>query len=497
MLFYIIHNNFRKNIILNITLVFTLLFYSIVYATGVLDTSFDITNEEKSFILKRDARTQNHLLACHQELFPDGFDKDIHKLPKIAFCFSGGGNRALITSLGFMQGAEKIGLLDCASYASFLSGSSWFYLSFLLKNMSTTMGLQDYRDFLQSRLEKPFKKNARKFLKEIQHVRKVRGSAAISDGFGRVVYTYLLDNTVPEHASFKDIRAHLLSSGENMPFPLFTAIIKNTTPYRWLEVNPFSTGSNELGGYIPTNYFGSIFTQGTCSKNYPELSLASFMGIFGSAYCLNTSELTGAIKTKFLPSSVQKYFALTEEKPSRLESYLNVGVQLLPNPIEAHSKFNNFLHTTTVDPVKSSHMIVADAGIDFNLPTPPLLKKQRNIDVIIICDASYKKAALPNNFKHLKKAQKYAHDHGIPFPKLTNPVEIAQNILVFEDQDPNVPTVIYFRSSATTSTLKFSYTASEFNNVCDETQKRLVAAQDKIFEVIKRKTRLLNGFAIA
>jgi len=468
-----------------------------------LNTSSDIPHEEKLFMEKRDIITQNRLLACNKELFPHGFDKNIHKLPRIAFCLSGGGNRALITSLGFMQGAEKIGLLDCVSYASFLSGSSWFYLSFLLKNMSHNMSLHNYRDFLQPRLAQPFKRDPRKFFGEIRTVKKTRGSATISDGFGRIIYDYLLDESVSQHASFKDIRNHLVSSGQNMPFPLFTAIIKNTTPYQWLEVNPFCTGSDELGGYIPTDYFGSVFTHGSCTKIFPELSLASFMGIFGSAYCLNISEFTTALKTRFLPQlqpaqqAEPTPLSQSEKNPSKFRSYWGTGVKLLPNPIESNSTFNNFLQGSKLNPVHTSHIVVADAGIDFNVPTPPLFKKQRNIDLIIICDASYKHGAAHDNFTHIKKAQKHAEQLGIKFPKLSNPTYITDTILLFEDQDPTIPTIIYFRSSVTASTLKFSYTAPEFNNICNTAQNTLIAAQHGIFEAITRKTRMLNGLARA
>lgn len=44
---------------------------------------------------------------------------------KIAFCASGGGYRAMICTLGFLIGAQEIGLLDCTLYTSTLSGSTW------------------------------------------------------------------------------------------------------------------------------------------------------------------------------------------------------------------------------------------------------------------------------------------------------------------------------------------------------------------------------------
>jgi len=482
-------------------------------AQAQLDTTCNLASEEQVFMHKREAITQAKLLAHTKDLFshnPNGFDAKRHKLPRIAFCLSGGGNRALITSLGFMHGAQTIGLLDCTSYVSCLSGSSWFYISFLLKNISHNMSLQDYKTFLQPRLEKKFKRDPQVFYTEIQNIKKTKRQATISDGWGRIVYNYLVGDTVHEQASFKDIRDHLVSSGQNMPFPLFTAIIKNRSPYQWLEVNPFMLGADQIG-YIPTSSFGSTFARGSCTKILPELSLSSFMGIFGSAYCLNSTEFTTALKTKFLPKLLsQEPSKLTQQEPQKLptqeqlahakkptqfEKYWGVGIQLLPNPVESYSQFNNFLLETDNNPVSDSHIVVADAGIDFNIPTPPLFKKQRAIDIIIVCDASYKNTASQNNFMNLKKAKKHAQRHGIAFPQLSNPIKLTDTVFAFEDQDPTIPTVIYFRSSATASTLKFSYTADEFTNICNEAHNALVTAHDGIFEAIVRKTRLLNGFA--
>ncbi|MBY0110379.1 MAG: hypothetical protein K2X90_04685 [Candidatus Babeliaceae bacterium] len=51
--------------------------------------------------------------------------------PRIAVCFSGGGYRAMISTAGFIAGAEKIGLLDAISYQAGLSGSTWAIAAWL------------------------------------------------------------------------------------------------------------------------------------------------------------------------------------------------------------------------------------------------------------------------------------------------------------------------------------------------------------------------------
>lgn len=453
----------------------------------MVDTSFALSPEEKLCIAKREAVAHQHILQLTHDLFDNNFNAQHHRLPRIAFCFSGGGNRALLTALGFMQAAEEIGLLPCASYISLLSGSSWFYLTYLLKNIS----LHDYRAFLQTKLELPYKKNIKKCWDEMQRIKKIRGSASLADGFGRNIYNYLLGDTVAAETSFSDIRDRLLHADQTVPFPLCTAIVKNSTPYKWLEVSPFFTGSHELGGFIPTEYFGSSFSNAQCTTVLPELSLASFMGIFGSAYCFNLEDFKRIMANRYLSPVTNFFTRPSTQTPSASQSKISV-LNLLPNPIEANSKFNNFMFGVGNNTIKSSELIVADAGIDFNLPTPPLLNGQRAIDIIFICDASFKRSNSADPMLNLRKAQAYAKRQGLKFPTLLREIKIAENITVFQDQDKQTPTIIFFRAKAQTSTLKFSYSADEFNDICDQAKTDIINAKIGLLEAIRSKTQLIN-----
>ncbi|KKQ33122.1 MAG: hypothetical protein US49_C0002G0017 [candidate division TM6 bacterium GW2011_GWF2_37_49] len=463
---------------------FLSLIFSCLCAALSVDTSLRLSAEEVAYIQKRDTFTQDKILNIVQDLFPSGFDKNINKLPRIAFCFSGGGSRALITSLGFMQGMQECGLVDCASYCALLSGSSWFYTTLMLKNMD----LDNYREFIKSRMAQPFNKSVYGFWSELSSVSKQRGYSSISDGYGKSVYTYLLGDTVSENASFDDIRKAVVSGAYNLPFPLFTAIVKSGYPYKWLEFNPFLTGSDELGGYVKTANWGSCFEKGVCTKELPELSLASFMGIWGSAYCINRSDFERCGGAECLKS--QPFYYYLEQTLGRIISTDNLLYSAM-NQIESRSMFENHMFDMGLTSSEYKRVVVADAGLDFNLPTPPLLKKERGIDLIFICDAS---AYTEQNDEHeqFKALTEHARRNGIAIPDLENPIKLTDDIFVFEDKDPCIPTIVYFKLWTSFGTLKFDYSNDEFDAVCDNAKNMVTNFQYGINLTIKKKTMLLN-----
>lgn len=453
-------------------------------ATPDVDTSLNLCPDEVAFMQKRDVMTQAKTLEFVQDIFGGRFNKSSNRLPRIGFCFSGGGVRALLKSLGFMQGMEDIGLLNCVSYSSFLSGSSWFYITYLLKNMD----LAGYREFIQGRLELPFNKGLYGAWSETGQIARARGYYSISDGYGKSVYDYLVGGTVPQDATFMQIREQIAFGRYNFPFPLFTAIVKDKMPYKWLEVTPFTAGSDELGGYVKTSLWGSYFNAGACVRAVPELTLASFMGIFGSAYCINEEDFKRYGGQESLKS--QAFYYYLEKSVGRVVSteYLLFAAM---RQIESRSMFENFMCGINVSGAESHNVVVADAGLDFNVPTPPLLKKERGVDVIFICDAS---AYSENESEQSQIAAfvDHASRNGIRLPDMTNPIVVSDNIFVFEDNDSSVPTIVYCKLSSAFSTFKFDYTKLESDAVCDSARFAINNAKDAMVLAIRRKAMALN-----
>ena len=51
--------------------------------------------------------------------------KNLFQCPNICLMTSGGGFRAMIAFCGVYKAMEDVGLIDCITYTSALSGSSW------------------------------------------------------------------------------------------------------------------------------------------------------------------------------------------------------------------------------------------------------------------------------------------------------------------------------------------------------------------------------------
>lgn len=64
--------------------------------------------------------------------------------PKIGLAISGGGYRSMLTSTGFLQEMEKVGLANCLNYISGLSGGSWVLMDLILHDFNTNKLLKDW-----------------------------------------------------------------------------------------------------------------------------------------------------------------------------------------------------------------------------------------------------------------------------------------------------------------------------------------------------------------
>ncbi len=82
-----------------------------------------------------------------------------------------------------------------------------------------------------------------------------------------------------------------------------------------------------------------------------------------------------------------------------------------------------------------------DAGINFNLPYPPISGQRaaRKADIMIFVDASEGTIGT-----ELQNVENYAHAHQLPFPAIDYSMVGKQAVSIFKsDTDPNVPVVIY------------------------------------------------------
>ncbi|MCL4361269.1 hypothetical protein M1446_02850 [Candidatus Dependentiae bacterium] len=389
-----------------------------------------ICSDEQKFI-------ENRLNSIKPNLENFLNQKIENNLPKIGICFSGGGYRAMISSIGFLTTAKKIGLLDSTLYCSGLSGSTWAIASLYASKKDIFEFKQDLHFITQDGIDaisssQDLKILLNKFVEKIYYEQIVTPVD---------IYGDLLSNKL--FAEFGDKKFNLTLSklqentvAKSYPFPLLTSIITDIEPYRWVEYNPFEAGNEELG-YIPMWAFSRYFLAGKSEDNATEIDLGHLLGICGSAFCISIQD---ACK-KTLQNMTTEAKKLPSIVSHTLQNVLNnfydsaiADIRIFPAMIR------NFSYQCSNNIYKDEKFLsIVDAGLDFNLALPPLLRKSRNLDVIIIFDSSAGTIG-----GELKLADAYAKRKNLKWPKIDF-ANIDKNLInVFKDEtDKTVPTVIY------------------------------------------------------
>ena len=478
-----------RNFFVVINLFISFIIFHSLFAIRV-DTSCKICQQENDYITQRE---ENIIKPAIKRILGNDIKlTDNAKLPKVGFCFSGGGYRSMISSLGFMQGAQEAGILDLSSYFASLSGSTWMMAPLLLRSLfDSNLKLADFRQKLKERVvDLDFKKfsvsSIDAIINRLDFKDKITGKIDPVDLWGGIFADRLLGDLGIDNAqkySFLQIR-RFLGQSKNYPYPLFTAVVPDVRPYEWFEVGPYSSGCEYVGGYVETKYFGSLYSGGTLYQKLPEKDLGEYMGIFGSAYCFSCTEVFTFMKETFA-KVIKKILKRSKNRSFSLQGLLEkfVSERLFP------SYFNNYTYAMLAKPFSSKESFkLVDAGMDYNLPFPPLFK--RNVDVIVVCDASGN--VLDLGYGELEKAAKYAQRKSIKFPDLKNGKEIEKHIYFFEGKDKDTPSIIYLENPDSYSTLKFNYSEREFNSLCDSMKNLVEKSKQTIFYAIKQKLAVLN-----
>ncbi|CAO3643620.1 unnamed protein product [Cunninghamella blakesleeana] len=177
--------------------------------------------------------------------------------------------------------------------------------------------------------------------------------------------------------------------------------------YQWFEFTSFEMGSEDINAWIPMWAFGRKFENGKNVERLPEQRIDSLLGMFGSAFSASVKHFYQEIRF-FLPTSVTEF---TDGTIGRYEKALSTI-----HPISPAIYANPFYHSHNIKMTKKSPTIVdsenillMDAGVDNNIPFYPLLRKDRDVDVIIAVDLSADIQTAP----HFDRAEGYVKRHKI------------------------------------------------------------------------------------
>ena len=402
------------------------------------------------------------------------------KKPRIAICCSGGGVRAMLATSGFLTGLHKSNLLSSISYMSGLSGSTWALFPWLLTEWSAPE-LQSYltqqiTNFTETQMLSKLHKLVPYLFNQYTHYHR----PSLIDIYGAFLADALLGD-ITNKQPLKITTDDLKPRPEHHPFMLGSTIIpkQGFKAYAWSEITSYEVGSHELGHYIPLYAFGSKFKNGYVTHVNPPPSLGLILGTLGSAISASPKEIISMfLKSlherafRFLPSKMYNFTRGLERSPFRNETYLTF----------------------------------IDAGLSFNIPIPPLVAPGRQVDVIIICDASSTIKDAPE----LEKAATWARKYGKPLPDIDYTYAGSHTCSVFESDNPYIPTIIYLPRVKNDNynpdfdpeehmefgdylnTFNFSYTDEEAQHIAGLMEHAVTDNVDTIVEAISRKAEAMH-----
>lgn len=443
---------------------------------------------------------------------------------KMGLCTSGGGNRAMLVTLGFHLGAQDIGLLDSLLYTAGVSGSTWTISAWSYLNATIGMSLTDFKNQLISgpintsmvtiagTSIPPLPDKNQQTMMGLNIARHFAYGQTISsiDLYGGLIgnYTLLAAGKDRLNATWSSI-GDTIQNGD-IPLPMGSAVSykkgqesKGSSEYYWFEVGPFEVGSDQVGAYVPVWAFGSKFDQGKPVEGYqgraPEYPISYYQGVFGSAFAASINEVVDQVLVK------PEFTMFGEKIIVPVDTWIKTSLPEIYRDSRIYpATFHNYTAAMKGSPLANATDIrLYDGAMNINFPLPILMRPARDLDVIFICDAAV-------DLESLKSAQLHCQRNGLKFPdisKLTqmslsaNPLTVLNDPRL-KDYDKNIVTILYspfIKNSAylpdfdpelcmnqgECATFNFKYTSEEANRVVELMRYNINQIQPQIKEVLQ------------
>ncbi|KAK2597406.1 Lysophospholipase 1 [Conoideocrella luteorostrata] len=387
----------------------------------VRDGSF-LSAQEKEWLPKRRNETIAPMRALLKRIAIPNFDADKYlngvetdptALPNIGLAVSGGGYRAMLNAAGAVAawdsrstGSESKGnlggLLQSSTYISGLSGGSWLVGSMYTNNFTSVqdaINAPNIWQFENSILKGPSQYSLIQYYKaivdDVDNKDKAGFDRSITDYWGRMLSYQLIDATNGGPGfTFSSIANDPTFSSGKSPLPFIVAdgrapgqkiIASNSTIY---EFSPWEFGSFDpsLQGFVPLQYVGSNFTNGSVAENEKCI-----IGFDNAGFVMGTSsslfnQIVLYLKdgnSNYVPDDVPKFIV------DALTSFLNtLGdksndiADWTPNPFKGWNTARN-------PSANETRLTLVDGGEDLqNVPYHPHLLHARNVDVVFSLDSS-------------------------------------------------------------------------------------------------------------
>ncbi|XP_037690164.1 cytosolic phospholipase A2 beta [Choloepus didactylus] len=436
--------------------------------------------EERAFLSRR---KQVVAKALQQVLQLEG-DLQEDEIPVVAVMATGGGIRAMTSLYGQLAGLRELGLLDCISYITGASGSTWALANLYEDPEWSQKDLKGPTEFLKTQLTKSklgvlAPSQLRRYREELAE-RAHLGHPTCFTNLWALINEALLHDEPHDH-KLSDQR-EALSHGQN-PLPIYCALNtkgQNLTTFEfgeWVEFSPYEIGFPKYGAFIPSELFGSEFFMGRLMKRLPESRICFLEGIWSNLYA---ASLQDSLYWTSEPSQFWDHWAQNratldkeqvpllkiEEPPTASGRIAEFFTDLLTwRPLAQathnflyglhfHKDYFQHPHFSTWKDTKldglpnqltpaEPYLCLLDVGYFINTSCPPLLRPTRDVDLILSLDYN-----LNGAFQQLQLLGRFCKEQGIPFPPISpSPEEQLQpsECHLFADPEcPEAPVVLHF-----------------------------------------------------
>ncbi|XP_071894873.1 cytosolic phospholipase A2 epsilon isoform X2 [Anas platyrhynchos] len=445
---------------------------------------FDLCSQEQDFICKRKkvvAAALKDILQLEEDLQDD-------EVPLVAIMTTGGGTRALTAMYAHLLSVQELNVLDCVSYITGLSGTTWTMANLYedpdwsQKDLKETLN-DVRRHVLKNKFFTCFAPDRLKYyLKELCQRKQEGHQISFTDLWGLIIETMFHEK---EDCHKLTDQQQALNQGQN-PLPIYLALnvkdkISDQDFREWVEFTPYEVGFLKYGAFIRAEDFGSEFFMGHLMKKIPESRICFLEGIWSSVFSLNLMDAwyISVHSEDFWHKWTQdKITNIDDEtlfpiRPNELETrvvcptgsfsdifrdvvMLRPAASEIPNFLKGLQMNNNYLESqfsTWKDCELDSrpnhltgatdYLILIDTAFAFATSYPPLTRPERKMDVILHFNYSSGSQTGP-----LKEASKYFANQGIPFPTEVPDDQETPNLkecyILGDKESPETPIVIFF-----------------------------------------------------
>ncbi|XP_016067780.1 PREDICTED: cytosolic phospholipase A2 delta [Miniopterus natalensis] len=446
---------------------------------------FDLCAEEKAFLSRRKQVVAKALKKALQ------LDRDLQEdeVPIVGIMATGGGARAMTSLYGHLLALKKLGLLDCVTYFSGISGATWtmaqLYGDPEWSQKDLEGPIRHAREHLaKSKLEAFSPERLASYRRELELRAEEGHPTTFVDLWALVLESMLHDQVMDQKLSGQ--RA-ALEQGQN-PLPLYLSLnvkennLETLDFKEWVEFSPYEVGFLKYGAFVPSELFGSEFFMGQLMKRLPESRICFLEGIWSNIFSLNLLDawydLTSSSDT--WRQHIKDKIRNLEDPPASLKTsswlealWLQPGTALAQafkgfltgrllyqhssnflQGLQLHQDYcNQKAFSTWADSQLDStpgqltpqepQLCLVDAGYFLNTSYPSMFRPGRRLDLILSFDYS-----LSSPFEMLQQTEVYCRGLGLPFPHVEpSPQDQRQpkECHLFSDPTcPDAPVLLHF-----------------------------------------------------